>query len=407
MTLDVEAVRAAFPVLEQRVGGHALAYLDSASTALTPRPVVEAMRRYYERDNANIHRGVHTLSRRATDAFEASRAAVAGFLGAASPDEIVFTRGSTEGLNLLAATLGADLGPDDEVLVTELEHHSNLVPWMRLCERSGASLRVWRLDAQGGLPLDDLDALVSSRTRIAAVAHVSNALGTVVPLSELADRVHGVGGVVVVDGAQAVPHRPVQVWASGADFYVFSGHKLYGPTGAGVLWGREDRLAALPPWQSGGEMIHAVSFEDGVEYAELPHRFEAGTPDIAAVIGLGAALEWVQQVGLPNIAAHEAVLLEHLQAGLAELPEVQLVGTAPGKLAVQAFLLSGVHAHDVGTILDTLGVAVRTGHHCAEPAMRRFGVEASVRVSFGAYSTLGEVERLVAGLHEVRRIMGR
>ena len=408
MDAELAAVRGQFPALDQRVHGHPLTYLDSASTALKPQRVIDAVVSMYAEACANIHRGVHTLSQRATARFEAAREGAARFLGGVDPDEIVFVRGTTEGLNLVAQSLGPQrVSAGDEVLVSELEHHSNLVPWARLCEARGARLRVWPLEDDGRLDPARLPDLVGARTRLVALSHVSNALGSVNPVAAAAEAVHAVGGVLVVDGAQATPHQTVDVRALGADFYAFSGHKVYGPTGAGVLWGRRALLEAMPPWQGGGEMIASVSFRDGIEYADLPHRFEAGTPDIAAVVGLGAALEWLTELGLGRVAAHEQELLQRAEAGLADIPGLRLVGTAPGKAAVVSFVLEGVHPHDAGTILDTEGIAVRTGHHCAEPVMERFGVPATIRASFGIYNTHEEVDRLIQGVRKVLRTMGR
>jgi cysteine desulfurase/selenocysteine lyase len=386
------------------VRGRALAYLDNAATTQKPRPVIEALRRYYEEDNANIHRGVHYLSERATRLHEEARVKVARFLGAADPHEVIFVRGTTEAVNLVAQTFGRQrVGPGDEVLVTGLEHHSNIVPWQLLCREKGAALRVLPIDDRGDLELDALDRLLGPRTRLLAVTQVSNALGTVTPLAQLVERAHARGVPVLVDGAQGAPHLGVDVQALGADFYAFSGHKLYGPTGVGVLWGRKALLDALPPWQGGGDMILSVSFEE-TTFAPVPHKLEAGTPDIGGAIALGAALDWVSGVGLPAIAAHERALLAELVEGLAALPDVRLVGTPRERAGVVSFLLGDVHPHDAGTILDRAGVAIRAGHHCAQPLMRRLGVPATVRASLAAYTSRADVEALLAGLHAVRKL---
>ena len=401
---DLERIRAQFPILAQPVRGHPLAYLDNAATTQKPRAVIEALRRYYEEDNANVHRGVHLLSERATSAYEEARVKVARFLGADDPQEVIFVRGTTEAVNLVAQTFGrARVGPGDEVLITEMEHHSNIVPWQLLCREKGAHLRVLPITDAGDLRLDELDKLLGPRTRILAVAHVSNALGTVNPVAEIVARAHDRGVPVLVDGAQAAPHLGADVRALGADFYALSGHKIYGPMGIGVLWGRKALLEQMPPWQGGGDMILSVTFEE-TTFNDLPYRFEAGTPNVAGAVGLGAALDWVTGVGLPAIAAHEREVLEALLDGLRELEEVRVVGTPRERAGVVSFLPGDVHPHDAGTVLDRLGVAVRTGHHCAQPVLHRLGVAATVRASVAAYSSLSDVEALLRGLHEVRRM---
>ena len=402
--LDPARVRGDFPILARLVHGRPLVYLDNAATTQKPRAVVAAEARFYEERNANVHRGVHLLSQEATDAYEAARAAVARFVGAASPSEIVFTRGTTESVNLVAASLGrATVRAGDEVLLTEMEHHSNIVPWQMLCEAVGASLRVLPFDDRGVLDLDRLDDLLTERTRVVAVVQVSNALGTENPVEEIARRAHAVGARVLVDGAQAVPHRPVDVRALGCDFYAFSGHKIYGPMGIGVLYGRQDVLATMPPWQGGGDMIRRVSFAK-TTYADPPARFEAGTPNVAGAVGLAEAIRYVEAIGLEAIAAHEHDLLEHGSARLAEVPGLRILGTAPRKSAVLSFVLSGVHPHDVGTVLDQEGIAVRTGHHCAHPVMEHFGVPATTRASLGLYNTRQDLDALVEGLAKVREV---
>jgi len=403
-TYDLDRIRAQFPILAQPVRGHPLAYLDNAATTQKPRAVIEALRRYYEEDNANVHRGVHLLSERATSAYEEARAKVARFLGAADPREVIFVRGTTEAVNLVAQTFGRTrVGPGDEVLVTEMEHHSNIVPWQLLCREKGAHLRVLPITDEGDLRLEELERLLGPRTRLLAVAHVSNALGTVNPVAEIVARAHARGVPVLVDGAQAAPHLGVDVEALGADFYALSGHKIYGPMGIGVLFGRKALLEEMPPWQGGGDMILSVSFEE-TTFNELPYRFEAGTPNVAGAVGLGAALDFVTGIGLPAIAAHERVVLSGLLEGLSEVEGVRLVGTPRERAGVVSFLLGDVHPHDAGTVLDRLGVAVRTGHHCAQPVLQRLGVAATVRASLAAYSSLSDVEALLRGLHEVRRM---
>ena len=401
---DLEGIRAQFPILSRPVRGKRLAYLDNAATTQKPRAVIDAVRRYYEEDNANVHRGVHLLSERATRAYEEARVKMARFLGAADPHEVIFVRGTTEGINLVAQTFGRQrVGRGDEVLVTEMEHHSNIVPWQLLCREKGAHLKVLPIDDAGDLRLGELDRLLGPRTRILAITHVSNALGTVNPLAEIIARAHDRGVPVLVDGAQAAPHLAVDVRALGADFYALSGHKMYGPMGIGVLWGRKALLEEMPPWQGGGDMILSVTFEE-TTFNAPPYKFEAGTPDVAGAVGLGAALDWVNGVGLPAIAAHEHALIQTFLDGLRDFPEVRLVGTPRERAGVVSFLAGEVHPHDAGTILDRGGVAVRAGHHCAQPVLHRLGVNATVRASFAAYSSPEDVEALLRGLHEVREM---
>lgn len=396
------------PALAQTVHGHPLVYLDSASTALKPEPVIEAVTRVYREDCANIHRGVHTLSQRATMQFEATRDTVAAFLGNVDREEVVFTRGTTEAVNLVALAYAPTvLGSGDEIVVSELEHHSNLVPWQLAAERHGAILKVLPIDDRGQVKLEALPDLLGARTKIVAISHVSNSLGSITDVRAVSEQAHAVGAKVVVDGAQAAPHLPIHVREIGADFYAFSGHKVYGPTGAGVLWGRRELLEQMPPWQGGGEMIASVSFSEGTEFAELPHKFEAGTPDIAAVVGLGAALDWVSQIGLDAVGSHENALLRAATEALQNIEGLTLVGTADKKAAVLSFVLDDIHPHDAGTIMDTRGVAVRTGHHCTEPVMDHFGVDATIRASFGAYNTIEDVIRLADSIREVQRVLGR
>ena len=402
---EIAALRAEFPAFARVINGHPLVYLDSASTTQKPRAVIEAMTRALEA-TANIHRGVHTLSVEATEAYEGVRAKAARLLGAKDAREIVFTRGTTEALNLVAQSYGRqNVGPGDEIVVTELEHHSNLVPWQMLAAEKGAKLRVLPIDARGDVELDRLEELLSQKTRIVAIAHVSNSLGTVLPVAEIARRARAAGAITVVDGAQAVPHAPVDVAALGCDFYAFSGHKLYGPTGAGVLWGRRALLEAMPPWQGGGDMILSVTFEE-TTYNDVPHKFEAGTPDIISVIGMGAAIDWFLAKGPARIAAREAELLAYATEIIGDVPTVRLVGTAAHKAAVVSFNVGDLHPHDVGTALDLEGVAVRTGHHCTQPVMDHFGIDATVRASLGIYTTEADLDRLGDALRKARATLG-
>jgi cysteine desulfurase / selenocysteine lyase len=404
--LDVERVRADFPILATRVNGHPLVYLDSAASSQRPWAVIRAVEDYETHTHANVHRGVHALSQAATAAFEGARERVRRFINARSVREIVFTRGTTEAINLVAQAYGRPrFAAGDEILITALEHHANIVPWQMLCEQTGAVLKVAPINRRGELEFEEFVKLLSARTRLVAVAHVSNALGTVLPVRRIVEAAHAVHAVVLVDGAQAVPHTPVDVRALGADFYAFSGHKLYGPTGIGVLYGREELLAAMPPWQGGGDMILTVSFEKST-WNELPYKFEAGTPNIAGAIGLAAAMDYVEGLGLAAIGAHEERLLKLATAELLKLPGIELIGTASHKAAVLSFMMEGVHPHDLGTILDAEGVAVRTGHHCAMPVMTFFGIPATARASFACYNTAGDVAALVAALRRAREVFG-
>jgi cysteine desulfurase/selenocysteine lyase len=403
---DVEAVRREFPILSTTVHGKPLVFLDSGASAQKPRAVIDAMARLYETSYANIHRGVYLLSQRATEAYEAARAKVQRFIGARAAEEIVFTKSTTEAINLVASSYGARfLKAGDEVILSALEHHANIVPWQLLRERIGIVLKVVPVDDAGALQLEAFERLLSARTRLVAVTQISNALGTRPPVPEIIRRAHAAGARVLVDGAQGVVHEPVDVAALDCDFYVFSGHKLYGPSGIGVLYGKAELLEAMPPYQGGGDMILSVSFER-TEFAPPPARFEAGTPPIAAAIGLGAAIDFLGALDRDAVMAHEEALLEQASAALAALPGVRLYGTAPGKAAILSFTLEGVHPHDVGTVLDHEGVAVRVGHHCAQPVMERFGIPGTVRASFALYNTAAEVEALARGLHRVREIFG-
>ncbi len=398
--------RSDFPILSTTIRGKPLVYLDNAATTQKPRQVIEAISEFYATGNANIHRGVHHLSEQATVAFEGVRARVARFIGAAVPEEVVFTRGTTEAINLVAHSWGRSaLRPGDEVLVTGMEHHSNLVPWQLLCEATGATLRAVPVTDAGELELDALDRLLTPRTRIFAFVHLSNVLGTINPVADLVARARTVGAVTVVDGAQSAPHLPVDVRSLGCDFFAFSGHKIFGPTGIGVLYGRSDLLQRMPPWQGGGSMIASVSLERST-WAAPPARFEAGTPPIAQAIGLGAALEYLDRAGLEEIGAWEAELLANATERVAELPGIRVIGAPRERASVLSFTVHGVHPHDVGAVLDDDGIAVRVGHHCAQPLMERFGVPATVRASFAFYNTLDDVDALVRGLGRVREVFG-
>jgi len=405
-TLDTERIRRDFPILDLTVHGRKLVYLDNGATSQKPRAVIDAMVRYYQHDNANIHRGVHTLSMRATEEHDEARETVRRFIQAADASEIVFVRGATEAVNLVAQTFGrANVGAGDEVLITAMEHHSNIVPWQMLCEEKGAHLRVAPINDAGELDLEEFGKLLSARTRIVSAAHVSNALGTVNPLRTMIQMAHAQGIPVMVDGAQAVPHLPVDVQALGCDFYAFSGHKVYGPTGIGVLYGKEELLAEMPPYQGGGDMIRSVTFEK-TTYNVPPYKFEAGTPDIAGAIGLGAALKYVMALGMDRVAAHGQDLLAYATERVGAMEGVRLIGTAPHRAGVLSFLAGDIHPHDLGTILDREGIAIRTGHHCAQPVMERYGVAATARASFAVYNTREEVDALAGGILKAREVMG-
>lgn len=402
--LDVERIRKDFPILQQTVNGKPLIYLDNAATAQKPQVVLDTINRFYTTDNANIHRGVHALSVRATEAYEQARRKVQEFIGAARSAEIIFVRGATEGINLVAETYGRSaVGEGDEVVISTMEHHSNIVPWQILCKRAGAVLRVVPINDDGELLLDEYEKLLSHRTKLVAMTHVSNSLGTINPIRDVIEMAHRRGVPVLVDGAQAAPHLEIDVQELDCDFYVLSSHKAFGPTGVGVLYGKIDLLEKLPPYQAGGEMIKSVTFET-TTYNDLPHRFEAGTPNIAGTIGFGAAIDYVRQIGLDNIAAYEEGLLTYATEALSAVPRVRLIGTARQKAAVLSFVVEGVHAHDVGTILDQEGIAVRTGHHCSQPVMQRFGVPATARVSLAFYNTREEIDAVVKGIGEVVKV---
>jgi cysteine desulfurase/selenocysteine lyase len=400
----VAGCRADFPILGETVHGFPLSYLDNAASTQKPRKVIEAVSRYYEHDNANVHRGVHLLSERATAAYEGARSRVAAFLGASDASEVVFVRGTTEAINLVAQAHGGDvLREGDEVLVSAMEHHSNIVPWQMACARSGARLRVAPILDNGELDVAAFEGLLGPRTRIVAVTQVSNALGTVNPVRRLADLAHAAGAVVVVDGAQGVAHAVSDVAALGCDFYAFSGHKMYAPMGIGALWGRRELLDRMSPWQGGGEMILTVTFEK-TEVAEVPHKFEAGTPNVGGAVGLAAAIDYLETLGRTRVAAHEHALLAYAAKALGEVDGLRFVGTAREKAGLHSFVIDGIHPHDLGTILDSEGVAVRTGHHCAQPVMERFGVPATVRASLAAYNTTADVDRLAGALVKAREM---
>ncbi len=404
---DVDRTRAEFPILSQEVNGRPLVYLDNGATSQKPRRVIDAIRRYYEFDNANVHRGLHALSERATNAYEGARDTVREFLNAADRREIVFVRGATEGLNLIAQSWARPrLGPGDEIVITTMEHHSNIVPWQLVCRQTGALLRVAPIHDSGELDMEAFSNLVNERTRVVAAAHVSNALGTINPAEKIVETAHAAGAIAVLDGAQAAAHGTVDVRALGCDFYVISSHKCYGPTGTGVLYGRSDRLEEVEPYQGGGDMIRTVSFEEST-WNDLPYKFEAGTPNIAGAIGLGAAVAFMTDLGLDAIAAHERDVLEYATEALDEMDGIRIIGTAREKAGILSFVVEGVHPHDVGTIVDRHGVAIRAGHHCAMPLMRRFAVPATSRASLALYNTRADIDALVGSLRKVKEIFDR
>jgi len=401
---DAARVRADFPILARKVNGRPLVYLDSAASAQRPRAVIAAVEHYETQLHANVHRGVHTLSQAATDAFEGARERVRRFLNARSSKEIIFTRGTTEAINLVAQSFARPrLAPGDEILVTWLEHHANIVPWQMACAATGATLRVAPIDERGALRFDEFEALLGPRTRLVATAHVSNALGTVLPVKQIVAAAHARGIPVLLDGAQAVAHGGADVQDLDCDFYAFSGHKLYGPTGIGVLYGREALLREMPPWQGGGDMILTVTFE-GSTWNDLPWKFEAGTPNMSGAVGLAAAIDYFEGLGAPAVHAHEQHLLAKATTEVGAIPGLRIIGTAPEKAAVLSFTIEGIHPHDLGTILDHEGVAIRTGHHCAMPVMEFFGVAATARASFACYNLDADVEQLVAALQSARKV---
>jgi cysteine desulfurase/selenocysteine lyase len=404
---NVDEVRRDFPILREKVYGKPLVYLDNAATSQKPQLVIETLQKYYSLENANIHRGIHFLSERATQAYEDARAKVRGFLNAAESREIIFVRGTTEGINLVAQSYGRKfIGEEDEIILSAMEHHSNIVPWQILCEQVGARLRIIPMNDDGELLIDEYERLLSDRTKLVAVTHLSNALGTINPIKQIIQIAHRGGVPVLVDGAQAVPHLKVDVRDLDCDFYAFSGHKLYGPTGVGVLYGKASLLDAMPPYQGGGDMIRSVTFEKTL-YNVLPYKFEAGTPNIAGGIGLGAAIHYLSQVGLDLVTEYERELLDYATEAVSTITGVQIIGTAREKAGILSFVLEGVHAHDVGTILDQEGIAIRTGHHCAMPVMQRFGVPATARASMAFYNTREEMDALVGAIHKVKRMFSR
>jgi cysteine desulfurase/selenocysteine lyase len=401
---DVEKIRQDFPVLKQNIHGMPLVYLDSAATAQKPFAVIDAIRRFHEVDCANIHRGVHELSQRSTAAYEETRVKARRFLNAKTKNELIFVRGTTEGINLVSSSWGRNnVKAGDEIVISAMEHHSNIVPWQMLCEEKGATLRVIPMNDRGELLMEEYEKLLNPRTRMVAVTHVSNALGTINPVRQMIEMAHKAGALTLIDGAQAVPHMKVDVQALDADFYTFSGHKIVGPTGIGVLYGKARLLNAMPPYQGGGDMIRTVTFEK-TTYADVPYKFEAGTPNIAGGIGMGAAFDYMAQIGIDHIAAYEHELLTYGTEALSQIPGLRLIGTAREKAAVLSFVIEGIHPHDIGTVLDKQGIAVRTGHHCAQPVMDWFGVPATTRASLAFYNTPAEIDALVAGIEKVKEI---
>ena len=401
---DVHDVRKDFPILHQQVNGHPLVYLDNGATSQKPRSVIDAVRHYYERDNANVHRGVHTLSERATNDYEGARDTARRFINAVDRSEVIFVRGSTEAINLVAQSYGRPrLREGDEIIISTMEHHSNIVPWQMLAGQTGATLKVIPISDEGELDMDAYLKMLGPKTRIVSVVHVSNALGTINPVKAIIQAAHDAGAVVMLDGAQAAPHLAIDVQSLDSDFYTFSGHKVFGPTGIGVLHGKRALLEEMDAYQGGGDMIRSVSFED-TTYNELPYKFEAGTPNIAGAIGLGAALAYVSNLGIDAIAAHEQEVLEAAVSSLSEIPGVRLVGTAKHKSGIVSFVMDGVHPHDIGTIVDSEGVAIRTGHHCTMPLMKRYGLAATARASFALYNTCEETEVLAAAVRKVKEV---
>ena len=403
---DVAKIREDFPILKQLVHGKPLVYLDNAATSQKPRQVINALVRYYTTENSNVHRGVHSLSQQATEDYEGARSKIRQFINAASDQEVIFVRGTTEGINLVAQSYGRqNIGEGDEIVISAMEHHSNIVPWQILCQERGARLRVVPITDSGELMLDEYQRLLSPRTKLVSIVHISNALGTINPVEQIVAMAHDRGVPVLLDGAQAAPHMGIDVRRLGCDFYAFSGHKLYGPTGIGVLYGKAELLEAMPPYQGGGDMIKSVTFEKTL-YNDLPYKFEAGTPNIAGSIGLGAAIDYVNSVGMDRIAAYEHELLEYGTGCLSSLDGIRIMGTAREKSGILSFVMDGVHPHDIGTILDAEGIAIRTGHHCAQPVMERFGVAATARASLAFYNTKEEIDALVKGIDRVIEVFG-
>lgn len=403
---DIEKIRNDFPILKTMVHGKPLVYLDNAATTQKPQYVIDKTNNYYETMNANIHRGVHALSQEATEAFESARIKVKSFINALGKNEIIFTRGTTESVNLVASSYGKNnVKEGDEIIISHMEHHSNIVPWQMLCAEKNAKLKVIPINDSGELIFEEFEKLLNERTKIVSIVHASNSLGTVNPVKKIIDTAHKFGVPVMVDAAQAVNHLPIDVQALDCDFLAFSGHKIYGPTGIGILYGKVNHLEAMPPYMGGGDMISKVTFEE-TTYNELPHKFEAGTPDIVGAIGLGAAIEYIENIGLTNISKHENELLTYATSAISELSGLKIIGTAKEKIGVLSFILENVHPHDVGTFLDFEGVAIRTGHHCTQPLMKRFGIPATSRASFGLYNTKEEVDKLVIGLKKILEVFG-
>ncbi|MFD1819119.1 cysteine desulfurase / selenocysteine lyase [Pseudarcicella hirudinis] len=403
--LNIQEIRADFPILDQEINGKKLVYFDNAATTQKPTPVINAIAHYYNFDNANIHRGIHTLAERATRDFEASRTAIRDFLGASSTEEIIFTSGTTQGINLVASTYGRKfINAGDEIIISGMEHHSNIVPWQMLCEEKGIVLKVIPVSDEGELDLEAFEKLLSEKVKLVSFNHVSNSLGTINPVKTIVDLAHKFGAKVLVDGAQATSHINIDVQALDVDFYVFSAHKLYGPTGMGVLYGKKDILNAMPPYMGGGEMIKEVTFEK-TTYNELPYKFEAGTPNIADVVALKTALEYTDKLGRENIAAHENMLLNYATDQLREIEGLRIIGNAKNKISVLSFVIDGIHHQDIGVLLDNQGIAVRTGHHCTQPLMQRFNILGTSRASFAVYNTTEEIDRLVAGLHKTIKML--
>jgi cysteine desulfurase/selenocysteine lyase len=401
---DVARIREDFPILKQTINGKPLVYLDNAATSQKPQPVIDALVRYYTTENSNVHRGVHTLSQLATDDYEAARTKVRKFINAAEDHELIYVRGATEGINLVAQTFGRqNVGPGDEILISGMEHHSNIVPWQILCEEKGAQLKVVPINDAGELLLDEYEKLLSPRTRLVSIVHQSNALGTINPMETIIELAHSRGVPVLVDGAQSVPHMTIDVRKMGCDFFVFSGHKLFGPTGIGILYAKSEYLNAMPPYQSGGEMIRSVTFEK-TTYNVLPHKFEAGTPNIAGAIGLGAAIDYLNDLGMERINTYEMELLDYGTDCLSRIEGLKIIGTAREKGGILSFVLGEIHPHDIGTILDSQGIAIRTGHHCAQPVMQRFGIPATARASLAFYNTRAEIDSLVEGIDRVLEV---
>lgn len=403
-TFDVNKVRADFPILHQQVNGCPLVYLDNGATSQKPQSVIDAIANYYSTTNSNVHRGVHTMSQQATDGYEGARSKVRRFINAREDHEIIFTRNTTEGINLVAHSYGRqNIGPGDDIIVSNMEHHSNIVPWQMLCEEKGANLRVVPIDDAGELVMDDYEKMLSDRTKLVSITHVSNALGTILPAAQIVSMAHAHGAPVLFDGAQAAPHMPLDMQELDCDFYVFSGHKLYGPTGIGILYGKAELLDAMPPFLGGGEMIKSVTFEKTI-YNDLPYKFEGGTPDIAGAIGLGAAVDYVNNLGFDQITAHEDELLRYGTDALSSIDGLKIIGTAAHKAGILSFVMDKAHPHDIGTILDEQGIAVRTGHHCAQPVMQRFQIPATARASFAFYNTKEDIDALVKGIDRVLEV---